>query len=182
MPLSFAATAYQTRDTYMIESTVAIYRQTAGNPNIPVANIYDLADPGDHRKLKMYFEGGALFFSAAYDGPLRDKFIWNFRDEQGKDTGICLLVYPWAQQSCLSSMDGFFPIQTECTDDSFTITVCRSTPVPQKDGLLYTPLATLVQTGRSEKRFDYQIQVEESVPTPLLMAIFTLPFTLLNIS
>lgn len=180
MPLTFVAIASQDRSLYTIASTVRVFKATADGMYVPVACIDDSADPADHRHTEVTFAEGRLSFKAAYDGPILDHFIWPFADQNNR-TNLELHDFPRAQKSYFCSKDGFYPIKKDYDRQSFTITIYSSTPIPREDGMLFSTLATIKETKKDDNGFQYVIQAEENIPISLLMAIFSLPFTLLNI-
>lgn len=180
MPLTFIAIASQNRSLYTIASTVRVFEATADGIYVPVACINDFADPVDHRHTEIVFAEGCLNFTAAYDGPILDHFIWTFADQNNR-TNLELHDFPFAQKSYICSDDGFYPINKYYDQQSFTIIVYSSSPIPREDGILFSTLATITKIKKDENGFQYVIQVEENIPASLLMAIFSLPFTLMNI-
>ena len=181
MPSTYIAIASQHKDTFTIQSTVRVFQTTADGLHGPVAYINDSADPADHRDTEILFQGGRLTFGAAYDGPIRNHIILHFADQNHRKTDLALHDFPLAKKAYICSADGFYPIHKFYDRKTFTITVYRSSPIPQEDGMLFPPLATITQTKKSENGFEYMIHVEENLPISFLMAMFSLPFTLLNI-
>lgn len=175
---TFTAAVRQKGDSYVIDSTVSVYQQVAGNQYAPIAYIYDSADPADHRQTKIHFAGGTLYFSAAYDGPLRGQVIWPFMDEAHKCTDMALHCFPFADQAYLCSSEGFFPITKAYDRGMFELRLYRRTSRVSGEGLHYTAFAKVMQTQRTEHGYMYMLQVEDGVPDSLLMAILSLPFTL----
>ena len=134
----------------------------------------------DHRETRIDFAQGSLYFSASYDGPVRSHEIRHFRAETRRDTGIALHLFPFDDCVYLGTPEGFFPIKHEYKKDpdSFAVTVYKSADIPQENGLLMEPLATAVQTQRTEDGAVYRIQVEEALPLLSFMAVLALPVAL----
>ena len=78
MSSTFIAIASQDRDIFMIKSSVRVLQLAANGVHVPVAYINDSADPADHRNTEIIFSNNRLEFRAAYDGPIRDHFVWPF--------------------------------------------------------------------------------------------------------
>lgn len=178
MPSTFVASVFQSRRKVIIESTVSVNQLTSNGLYIPVASIYDSADPLDHRRTEIRFAGGFLDFVDVYDGPVVDQVVADFGDENHGRTGLSLHYFPFAKKSYLCSSDGFFPIKKSYDHSTFQITVYSSSAIPQEDGLLFSVLATVTQTRKFKNGFEYIVQAENAIPVSLLMAIFSLPFTL----
>ena len=175
MPSRFIAIASSRRkELDTIESSVRVFQITADGLHGPVAYINDVTDPADHRNTKIIFSGGHLWFGAAYDGPLRNYKVECFRDQMN-NSGMDLSLHTFreAGRAYICSDDGFYPIKGSIDD---TMTVYRSSPIVQEDGMLLPALATITLTKEYENGLEYEIQVEESLPTSLLMAIFSLPY------
>lgn len=182
MPSTFTAVAQRRRSEYRIHSTVQVFHTTADGLRIPIAQIQDSADPADHRHTEIIFSEGRLVLEAAYDGPIRKHFVWPFSDENHCEMDLALHDFPYANRSYLCSADGCFPIKKEKNHKTFTMTIYGSSPLSPEDGVLFSALATITQTRKFENGFEYNIQAEENLPASLLMAIFSLPFTLLNLN
>ena len=181
MPSTFTAIATRHRSTYIINSTVRVFQITADGLYIPVAQIHDSVDPADHRHTEIIFSEGRLKFGAAYDGPIHKHFVWHFSNGNDCQTYLELHDFPWAKKSYLCSEDGFFPIKKYNDHKTFEMTIYGSSPIPREDGMFVSMIATITQTRKTENGFEYTIQVKENIPTSLLMAMFSLPFTLLNV-
>lgn len=181
MPSTFTAVVSRYRSVYNIRSTVHVYQTTADGLHIPIAQIHDSADPADHRHTEILFSGGRLEFGAAYDGPFLKHFVWPFSDENHRKIDLELHDFPYANKSYICSADGLFPIKKYNDNKTFIMTIYSSSPIFREDGIIFSTLATITQTSKYDDGFEYTIQVEEPLPASLLMAIFSLPFTLLNI-
>lgn len=162
---------------FVAESAAVVSRRVSGKKYVPVAQIRDSCDPVDHRQTRITFRGDSLHFAAAYDGPIKERFIWPFRNAAGCDTGISLHRFPVSDQTYLCSAEGFFPIKAERGPKGFRITVYSAATVPKKDALLHRILATAVQTESFDNGFAYCVQAAEPLPLAFLMAIISLPFT-----
>ena len=181
MPSTFIATASREKIDFFVTSSVRVFQTSADGLHSPVAFINDSADPADHRNTEIIFEGSPLRFAAAYDSPVRNHVVLPFVDQNHRETDLALHVFPWANKAYIGSADGFYPIKKYYDHKTFSITVYGSSPIPKEDGMLFPVLATITQTQKSENGFEYVIRVEEDIPASLLMAMFSLPFTLLNI-
>lgn len=178
MSSTFIATVSQKKSAFMIDSRVSVCKQIANNSYAPIAYIHDSADPADHRQTKIHFAGGTLYFSAAYDGPLQEHSCSYLKNEAHRNTDISLHEFPHAGKICLCSSKGAFPVTKAYHRGMFELRIYQQSSLVSDEGLLYTVLAKVMQTQRTEHGYAYMIQVEEDVPDSLLMAILSLPFTL----
>lgn len=172
---TYTAVVHRKSDGFVTDSNITVTRQTENALPTIVARIRDSSDPCDHRTTTVEFENGSLRFSAAYDGPVRPHTVRSF---SGSDVSLHTFYFNRQDpQFYLCSDDGFFPIHMEKNNGDFKITVYKSPPVPQADGLLYPVLASITKTQTHRDGFEYRIRAEE-MPRLLLMAVFSLPFTL----
>lgn len=178
MPSTFIAIASRDKSSFIITSSVRVFLTSADGLQGPVAYINDSADPADHRNTEIIFDRGRLIFKAAYDGPVQHHIICPFENQDHRKTDLALHSFPWANKAYICSKDGFYPIKKHYDHNTFTITVYNSSPIQQKDGMLFSTLAKITQTKKSENGLEYVIHVEENLPIPFLMALFSLPFTL----
>lgn len=173
MPYAFTATVHQQTDLFLIQSRASVVQQIAGRPSMTIAVIQDSADPCDHRNTTITWAEGSLSFSAAYDGALKPHTVLKFHGAE-----LSLHTLASGGQVYLCFQEQYYRIQTEDKYSFFRITVSGPLPEPKWDGASLPVLASVGKTEHLEAGFAYEIQTREVLPPPLLMAIFSLPFTL----
>ncbi len=173
---TFIATVHQQGDIFERNSQISVFQKIDDISSIMIANIEDSADPMDHRDTIINYAEGTLRFSTAYDGPLQWHDILPF-----SNCDISLHIFHVRRSETLQYLcaeSGFYPICIEHNNSDFKLCIYNSFPTLQQNGLLHPLLATVTKTQTYADGFEYTIQASELPPSPLLMAIFSLPFIL----
>lgn len=182
MTCRFIATVCQQWNSFIVTSKITVTQLTADNTPIVVAYINDSADPMDHRMTTIDFAEGRLFFSEAYDGPLREHSEIPFCDANHKRSRVALHCYfhirDHSSQKYLALDSCFLPICITQNKGDFRITVYDALPAEQENRQDHPVLAVITKTKTYSNGYEYEILTNGLPHIQLLMAIFSLPFTL----
>jgi len=182
----FRATVLTHGDDIFFDSDARVSQHLPDGRIVPVADIHDHYAILDFRNTKITWASGSMHFQDLYDTPLIKFPKPGFLNE--KNENICTLrgfhrrtsgPYTSNFYHCLDYEYDLFQIECGKWGSKYSnrITVYESQPQQTPDGLFYPVLAKIMISPLVGHQWEYQVLLRRELPTPLLMAVLSLPFT-----